>query len=203
MDPAKRADLTDGGEIDTEDLLSAQMSAKAGGDQATGITWVGFIATPKDKTRRLSAFRPIRPDPTRSLAAVNLPTAFYVHSMRHATQEGFILDVLANCTSDKAAFTPAHQTCSYGRGEGGDEVIHSHVVDQPTAMKGLMGWVQLHEYNIAQRVQVVIEHHRCHLRHLLGGQAKAMVVTGSRKEAVRWQLAMRRDITASGSCSTP
>ena len=24
-------------------------------------------------------------------------------------------------------------------------------------MKGIMGWVRLHEYNIAQRVQVVVE----------------------------------------------
>lgn len=68
------------------------------------------------------------------------------------------------------------------------------MIDQPTtAMKDLMGWVRLHEYNIVQRVQVAIGHYRRHLQHLLGG--KAMVVTGSRKEAVRWRLAMRRDIT--------
>lgn len=41
---------------------------------------------------------------------------------------------------------------------------------------------------------MLIEHFRKHVAPLLGGQAKAMVVTGSRKEAVRWQLAIRRYI---------
>ena len=97
-DPVGRVDLADGGEIDTEDLLAAQMSAKVGGAQTNSITWIAFTAKPKDKTRRSSAFRPIRPD-ARHPAAVNLPAAFHVHSMRHATEEGFMLDVLANYTS--------------------------------------------------------------------------------------------------------
>src|SRR5690606_24081919 len=47
-----------------------------------------------------------------------------------------------------------------------------------------------HPYNISQRVEIIVEHFRDHVRHLLDGQAKAMVVTGSRQEAVRYQLAM-------------
>jgi type I restriction enzyme, R subunit len=58
-------------------------------------------------------------------------------------------------------------------------------------MKGIMQWVRLHPYNIAQKVQVVVEHYRENVQPLLGGKAKAMVVVGSRKEAVRWQKAMR------------
>jgi type I restriction enzyme R subunit len=45
---------------------------------------------------------------------------------------------------------------------------------------------------------VVVEHYRKHVAGLLGGQAKAMVVTGSRKEAVRWQKATRKYITDHG-----
>jgi type I restriction enzyme, R subunit len=51
--------------------------------------------------------------------------------------------------------------------------------------------VRLHPYNIAQRVEVIVEHYRDNVRHLLDGQAKAMVVTASRQEAVRYQLAMQ------------
>jgi type I restriction enzyme R subunit len=54
-----------------------------------------------------------------------------------------------------------------------------------------MQWVRLHPYNIAQKVQVVVEHYRENVQPLLNGKAKAMVVVASRKEAVRWQKAMR------------
>lgn len=58
-------------------------------------------------------------------------------------------------------------------------------------MQGIMQWVRLHPYNIAQKVQVVVEHFRENVQPLLHGKAKAMVVVGSRREAVRWQKAMR------------
>jgi type I restriction enzyme R subunit len=108
--------------------------------------------------------------------------------MRQAIEEGFILDVLKTYTSYKVAFSLAHK----------GKVIESKEVDKSEAMKGIMGWVRLHEYNIAQRVQVVVEHYRKHVAGLLGGQAKAMVVTGSRKEAVRWQKATRKYIADHG-----
>ena len=61
-----------------------------------------------------------------------------------------------------------------------------------------MGWVRLHPYNIAQKVQIVVEHFREHVAPLLNGQGKAMVVVGSRKEAVRWQLAIDKYIKDRG-----
>jgi type I restriction enzyme R subunit len=108
--------------------------------------------------------------------------------MRQAIEEGFILDVLKTYTSYKVAFSLAHK----GR------TIDSAEVDRSEAMRGIMGWVRLHEYNIAQRVQVVVEHFRKHVAGLLGGRARAMVVTGSRKEAVRWQQATRKYIADHG-----
>jgi type I restriction enzyme R subunit len=65
-------------------------------------------------------------------------------------------------------------------------------------MRGIMGWVRLHPYNIAQKVQVVVEHYRELVAPLLAGRAKAMVVVGSRVEAVRWQLAIDRYIRERG-----
>lgn len=185
LSAAEMAELDDGGEISTEDILAAQMAAKAGGDKLAGITYVAFTATPKDKTLQLFG---TLPDPTRKPSDDNVPAPFDVYSMRQAIEEGFILDVLQNYTSYKVAFTLAHD---------GKE-IDSTEVDRSTAMKGIMGWVRLHEYNIEQRVKLVVEHFRKHVAALLNGQAKAMVVTGSRKEAVRWQKAIRKYIAEHG-----
>jgi len=185
LNAAEIATLEDGGEYSAEDVLAAKMTAKAGADSSLGITYVAFTATPKDKTLQLFG---TCPDPTRKPAADNIPAPFHVYSMRQAIEEGFILDVLRNYTSYKVAFTLAQK---------GKE-IDSKEVDRSEAMKGIMGWVRLHEYNIAQRVQVVVEHFNRHVSHLLGNQAKAMVVTGSRKEAVRWQKAIKKYIAEHG-----
>lgn len=165
------AELEDGGEIDTETLLAAQMKARAA---TKGLTYIAFTATPKAKTLELFG----RPGPD------GLPQPFHVYSMRQAIEEGFILDVLKNYTSYKLAYRLAHD---------GQE-FDDKAVERSTAMKGLMQWVRLHPYNIASKVQIVVEHYRENVQPLLGGRAKAMVVVGSRKEAVRWQKAIRRYI---------
>ncbi|MFC5576762.1 type I restriction endonuclease subunit R [Lysobacter niabensis] len=163
------AELQDGGEVDTEALLAAGMAARAGGDR--GLTYVAFTATPKSKTLELFG----RPGPD------GLPQPFHVYSMRQAIEEGFILDVLKNYTSYDLLFRLA---------QDGKEVDHKQV-ERSAAMKGLMQWVRLHDYNIAAKVQLVVEHYRENVQPLLDGRAKAMVVVGSRKEAVRWQKAIR------------
>ena len=61
-----------------------------------------------------------------------------------------------------------------------------------------MGWGRLHPYNISQKVEIVVEHFRQHVAPLLNGTAKAMVVVGSRQEAVRWQLAIDKFIKDRG-----
>lgn len=170
------AELGDGGEVSTEDMLASQMAARA---DDGGITFVAFTATPKNKTLEIFG---TRPDPTRKPAPDNVPEPFHVYSMRQAIEEGFILDVLRNYTSYSLAFRLAHE------GREVDEVE----VDRSAALKRIMGWVRLHPYNIAQKVQIVVEHFRAHVAPLLGGEAKAMVVVGSRQEAVRWKLAIER-----------
>lgn len=158
------AELNDGGEIGTEDLLAAQMAARTGAD---GLTYVAFTATPKSKTMELFG----RP------GADGLPQPFHVYSMRQAIEEGFILDVLKNYTTYKLAFKLANEGKEYDEKE----------VEKSEAMKGIMQWVRLHPYNIAQKVKVVVEHFRENVQPLLQGRAKAMIVVSSRKEAVRWQ----------------
>ncbi len=176
------AQLQDGGEVGVEDLLAAQMATRA---DAPGITFVAFTATPKNKTLELFG---TCPDPTRKPALDNIPAPFHVYSMRQAIEEGFILDVLQNYTPYHLAFRLAHE---------GKE-LNEQQVERSAAMKGIMRWVRLHPYNIAQKVEVVVEHYRAFVAPLLAGKAKAMVVVGSRLEAVRWQRAVQQYIQDRG-----
>lgn len=176
LSPEEIAELQDGGEIDTEDLLAAQMAARA---SDSGVTYVAFTATPKAKTLQLFG-RPKEPG--------GLPAPFHVYSMRQAIEEGFILDVLKNYTPYKLAFKLAHN---------GKELEDAEV-ERSAATRGIMQWVSLHPYNIAQKVQIVVEHFRENVEPLLDGKAKAMVVLGSRKEAVRWKLAIDKYIRGKG-----
>jgi type I restriction enzyme R subunit len=182
LSPEELAEIADGGEISSEDLLAAQMAARSG---ESGITYIAFTATPKAKTLELFG---TRPDPSQPASDTNLPAPFHVYSMRQAIEEGFILDVLQNYTTYKLAFKLAHDGKDY------DETT----VERSAALKSIMGWVRLHPYNISQKVQIVVEHFRTYVAPLLKGHAKAMVVVGSRVEAVRWQLAIRTYITEHG-----
>ncbi|TIL67578.1 type I restriction endonuclease subunit R [Mesorhizobium sp.] len=176
------ADLQDGGEISTEDILAAQMAARAADK---GVTYVAFTATPKGKTLELFGRRPA---PEQSASAQNLPEAFHVYSMRQAIEEGFILDVLQNYTPYSLAFKLAN--------DGKD--MEDKEVERSAAVKSLMRYVRLHPHNISQKVQIVVEHYRAMVQPLLDGKAKAMVVVGSRLEAVRWQLAIQKYIREKG-----
>jgi type I restriction enzyme R subunit len=175
-------ELEDEGEISSEDVLASQMMNRA---RDQGITYAAFTATPKAKTLELFGRRP---DPAKPAGEGNLPEPFHVYSMRQAIEEGFILDVLQNYTSYSLAFKLANE---------GKE-FDDQQVERSAAMKRLMGWVRLHPYNIAQKVQIVVEHYRLTVAPLLSGKAKAMVVVSSRLEAVRWQLAIDKYIKEKG-----
>ncbi|MHA3724437.1 type I restriction endonuclease subunit R [Leucobacter sp. HY1910] len=151
--------------IDAEDVLADLMARKVG---IGTISFFAFTATPKSKTLELFG----REDES------GKPRAFDLYSMKQAIEEGFILDVLKNYLPYDLAFTIAQA------GERDKEV------DVSKANSEAMRWVRLHPYNISQKVAVIVEHFRANVRRELGGRAKAMVVTGSRKEAVRYKLAI-------------
>jgi len=170
----------DEGEISAEVMLDAAVASRRPSER---ISYYAFTATPKAKTLELFG-RP--PDPDLPASADNKPEPFHLYSMRQAIEEGFILDVLKNYVTYSTAWKLAHP-------EGEDQEV-----DSKKASRTLAKWVRLHPYNIAQRVEVIVEHYRDNVRHLLDGQAKAMVVTASRQEAVRYQLAMQDYIKNKG-----
>lgn len=171
----------DDAELSSEDILDAAVAAKR---TATNLSYFAFTATPKSKT--LELFGRV-PNPAEQPSKTNLPVAYHVYSMRQAIEEGFILDVLRNYTSYKVAYNLALKAQ-----EADAEV------DSKKAKVRLNQWVRLHDYNISQKVRVIVEHFMENISGLLGGQAKAMVVTSSRKEAVRYKLGFDKYIAEKG-----
>lgn len=167
--------------LTTEDILDATMASRR---SSPNLSYLAFTATPKTKT--LEQFGRL-PNPAEPPSKTNKPEAYHVYSMRQAIEEGFILDVLRNYTNYKVAYNLAMKI------NGVD-----HEVESKKAKVKLNQWVRLHDYNIAQKVQVIVEHFKDNVMHLLGGQAKAMVVTSSRKEAVRYKLCFDKYIMEKG-----
>lgn len=166
--------LSDGGEVDIEATLLAEMEARA---SAPNLSFYAFTATPKAKTLELFG----------TMGEDGLPKPFHLYTMQQAIEEKFILDVLQNYTPYKVAFKLAHNGQEYDS--------DAPLVDQAEAVKELMRWLRLHPSNIDSKVSIIVEHFRSTVSKLLGGKAKAMVVTGSRKEAVRYKLAFDRYVS--------
>ncbi len=165
-------DIEEGGEVDVEAILASEMTERA---ESENISYLAFTATPKNKT--LDLFGRKSPD--------GKPTSFHLYSMRQAIEEGYILDVLKGYQTYDTALKIAGKAES---GDGGE-------VEESAARKGLMRWVKLHPTNISQKVQIIVEHFHANVAHLLEGKAKAMVVTDSRKAAVKYKKAIDAYIT--------
>jgi type I restriction enzyme R subunit len=148
-------------EVTSEDLVARLMSARK---RPTNISYYAFTATPKAKTLELFGRK----------GSDALPVPFHVYSMRQAIEEKFILDVLKGYVTYDAAFKLEQQ--------GKDQEMKSG-----KARKKLFQYVALHPTSVAQKVAMIIEHFRDHVMGLLNGQAKAMVVTDSRKAAMRYK----------------
>ena len=166
-------ELDEGEEYTADDLLELRQEAIA---VAENMTFVALTATPKGKTLRL--FGTETPD--------GQFVAFDTYPMGQAIEEGFILDVLGNYST--------YQMWAEVR----DELGRTEEVDESAAVTDMVRFVRLHPTSIAQKVEVVIEHFRRNVAHHLGGQARAMVVTSSRKAAVRWSEEMNRYIQSNG-----
>lgn len=147
-----------------EEELFRQMAAR--GRQAN-LSCFAFTATPKHKT--LAVF-----------GREGQPAHRY--TMRQAIEEGFILDVLKHYTT-YATYYKLLKSCE-----------DDPNVERKKAAQALARFMRLHPHNLAQKTEVMIEHFQAVTRHKIGGRAKAMVVTGSRLEAVRYKQSFDRYI---------
>ncbi|TNJ35932.1 type I restriction endonuclease subunit R [Prosthecochloris vibrioformis] len=158
---------------DWEDGLNQVMASRG---HQPNLSFFAYTATPKGKTLELFGRRGIS----------GKPEAFHLYSMRQAIEERFILDVLQNYTTYTTYF----------------RLIKS-VEDDPDLPKkkaslALAKFLVMHPTNVAQKIEVIVEHFRSHVRSHLGGRAKAMVVTGSRLHAVKYMQAFKRYIEEKG-----
>jgi len=131
------------------------------------LSFFAFTATPKYRT--LSVFgRQGKP--------------FHRYTMKQAIQERFIMDVLCNYTT---------YATYYRLLKASEDDPH---VERKKAAQALARFMRLHPYNIAQKTEVMVEHFQAMSRHKIGGRARAMVITGSRLEAVRYKQSFDRYI---------
>jgi type I restriction enzyme R subunit len=151
--------------LDGEDVLAATLAARG---QQRNLSFFAFTATPKPKT--LEMFGVIGPDGNHH--------PFHLYSMRQAIEEGFILDVLRNYTTYTTFWKVAKAVAD------DPEVVKSE------AAAAIARFVALHPTNIAQKVEIMVEHFANATAMKIGGRAKAMIVTRSRKAAVRYKQAV-------------
>src|SRR3954453_2012670 len=158
---------------DIEDIIATYQQAR--GPQAN-ISFFAFTATPRNVT--LERFGVKGPD--------GLPHPFHLYSMRQAIEEGFILDVLQNYMTYKAYYE-----------------LEKAIEDDPVlsgrhGQRKVARYANLHPTAIGQKVEIIVEHFRRHVMGMLGGQAKAMIVTGSREHALRYYFGVREYIKTEG-----
>lgn len=170
-------------DADRERQIAAETAARAG---ARNVSLLAFTATPKAKTKQLFG----RPGDD------GKPVSFDVYPMRQAIEEGFILDVLRGYQTYKTAFEIEQQgSAGISTGIGPDD---DTLVDPKTATRKIMRFANLHPTNIGQKVEIIVEHFRANVAHLLEGHAKAMVVTDSRQAALRYKIETDRYLKQRG-----
>lgn len=132
-------------------------------------SYFSFTATPKNKTLELfgekqrdGSFRP-----------------FHSYTMKQATDEGFILDVLK-------CYTPVN---SYYR-------LVKTVEDDPEfdtkrALKKLRKYVESHDHAIREKAEIMIDHfhEQVMAKRKIGGKARAMVVASGIERAMQYKTA--------------
>src|SRR6185436_109093 len=109
-----------------------------------------------------------------------------LYSMRQAIQEGFILDVLKNYISYKEYYR-------FSKAIEDDPELN-----KKKAARAIGRFASFHPHILSQKTEVMIEHFRQVTMRKIGGKAKAMVVTSSRKHALRYFLEFKEYITAKG-----
>ncbi len=144
------------------DLIEDEISRNG---KQSNVSMIAFTATPKPTTLQLFG----------NLNEEGKKVAFDLYSMKQAIEEGFILDVLKNYLTYKTYYQ-----------------INKAIEDDPEletiiAKKKIAKYIELHDTNIAQKVEIIIEHFKNNIMKELGGRAKAMVVTSSRQAAVKYR----------------
>ena len=141
----------------------------------TNASYLAFTATPKNKTLEMFG----TPDPQPDGTIKHLP--FHNYTMKQAIEEGFIMDVLTN-------YTPVSRYFNLVKSIDDDPQF-----DSKRARSKLRRYVENHEYAIAQKAGIIVDHFNDSVftPKKMGGQARAMVVVDGVDRAIRYYNAIR------------
>ena len=133
-------------------------------------SYFAFTATPKNKTLEIFGSPEHQPDGT----VKHRP--FHSYTMKQAIQEGFILDVLAHYTPVKSYYKLIKT------------IEDDPEFDVKKAQKKLRRFVEGHEHAIRLKAEIMVDHFHEQViaKGKIGGQARAMVVTGSIECAIQY-----------------
>ena len=154
----------------TEDTINRLMESKK---LLPNASYFAFTATPKNKTLEIFGAPVPEGYKTRHVA-------FHVYTMKQAIQEDFIVDVLKH-------YTPVNSYYRLIKTARDDPEF-----DTKRARKKLRRYVENHEHAIGLKAEIVVDHFHEQVVGLrkIGGQARAMVVTGSIERAIRYYHAI-------------
>jgi type I restriction enzyme R subunit len=150
--------------FDSEDLINAFMEQRR---MLSNASYFAFTATPKNKT--LEVFGEQRED--------GKFYPFDLYSMKQAIEEEFILDVLQNYTTYQSYYKLNKST------EDNPEF------DTSRAQKKLKAYVESHPFSIKEKAKLMADHFHAEVKGRIKGQAKAMIVTKSIKNAIQYFFA--------------
>lgn len=156
-------------EVTGEDLIRTMIKSRKLLDNAS---YFAFTATPKNKTLELFGV-PYQEDGKTKFRA------FHLYSMKQAIEEGFIKDVLQNYTTYQSYYALLKR------------IEDDPEYDKKKAQKKLKSYVESHEHAIKKKAILMINHFMDTVvgQKKMGGKAKAMMVTSSRANAVKYKKA--------------
>lgn len=137
------------------------------------ISYFAFTATPKERTFALFG-----------LKDGNRTRAFDIYEMKQAIEEGFIKDVLLNYTTFQTMFELI----------GNVPETEKELYEKTGALRVAMQYVNQNPYAINYKAEMILTYFMQNTLHKMQNQAKAMVVTSSRADAVRYKKALDKII---------
>jgi type I restriction enzyme R subunit len=137
-------------------------------------SYFAFTATPKNKTLQIFGIPYQVGDEIKH-------RPFHSYTMKQAIQESFILDVLKY-------YTPVASYYRLAKTVAGDPEF-----DVKKARKKLRRYVEGHEKAIRDKAEIMVDHFTEQVigQRKIGGQARAMVVTGSIQRAIQYFFAFK------------
>lgn len=163
-------------DMSMEDMVNQLVETRK---MLNNASYFAFTATPKNKTLEMFGVPYDEDGETKH-------RPFHVYSMKQATQEGFIMDVLQNYTTIKSYYKLAKT------------ITDDPLFDKKKAQKKLRHFVENNSVAISRKAEIMVEHFHAQVagKGKIGGKARAMVVTSSIDRALKYYTAINGQLQA-------